>query len=122
MHLVGGGPGDPDLLTVRARRLLATADVVVTDRLAPQVAELDQEVIDVGKAPGRHAMAQEAINDLLVQRAWPVRWWCGSRGGDPFVLGRGGEEALACAAAGLPVTVVPGRRRRCRCRQPRVSR
>ncbi|MCB0914825.1 MAG: uroporphyrinogen-III C-methyltransferase [Actinobacteria bacterium] len=112
VYLVGGGPGDPELITVRGRRLLAVADVVVMDRLAPWTAlatlPADVEVIDVGKAPGRHAMSQEQINDLLVHRARAGKVVVRLKGGDPFVLGRGGEEALACAAAGVPVTVVPG--------------
>jgi uroporphyrin-III C-methyltransferase/precorrin-2 dehydrogenase/sirohydrochlorin ferrochelatase len=112
VHLVGAGPGDPDLMTVRARRLLSLADVVVTDRLAP-VAVLegvgdDVEIVDVGKAPGRHAMAQEQINDLLVDRARQGKVVVRLKGGDPFVLGRGGEEALHCIAAGIDVDVVPG--------------
>lgn len=112
VHLVGGGPGDPDLLTVRARRLLALADVVVMDRLAPwpALAELDDdvEVIDVGKSPGNHAMSQERINEVLIERARAGKVVVRLKGGDPFVLGRGGEEALACLAAGVPVSVVPG--------------
>ena len=108
VYLVGGGPGDPDLLTVRARRLLALADVVVMDRLAPwpALAELDDdvEVIDVGKSPGNHAMAQEQINEVLIARARAGQVVVRLKGGDPFVLGRGGEEALACLAAGIPVT------------------
>jgi uroporphyrin-III C-methyltransferase/precorrin-2 dehydrogenase/sirohydrochlorin ferrochelatase len=112
VYLVGAGPGHEELLTVRARRVLAAADVVVMDRLAPwQVLnELDDEVevIDVGKAPGRHAMSQSAINELLVERALAGAVVVRLKGGDPFVLGRGGEEALACAAAGVAVEVVPG--------------
>jgi uroporphyrin-III C-methyltransferase/precorrin-2 dehydrogenase/sirohydrochlorin ferrochelatase len=112
VYLVGAGPGHEDLLTVRARRLLATADVVVMDRLAPWQALStladNVEVIDVGKAPGRHAMSQADINDLLVARARHGAVVVRLKGGDPFVLGRGGEEALACAAAGVPVEVVPG--------------
>jgi uroporphyrin-III C-methyltransferase/precorrin-2 dehydrogenase/sirohydrochlorin ferrochelatase len=112
VFLVGGGPGDPDLLTTRARRVLSLADVVVTDRLAP-VAVLhtlaeDVEVVDVGKAPGRHALPQSEINDLLVERARQGLVVVRLKGGDPFVLGRGGEEALACITAGVEVEVVPG--------------
>jgi uroporphyrin-III C-methyltransferase / precorrin-2 dehydrogenase / sirohydrochlorin ferrochelatase len=112
VHLVGGGPGDDGLLTVRGRRLLAHADVVVVDRLAPRgvldhLAD-DVELIDCGKTPGHHQLTQDQINDVIVERAR-----CGLdvvrlKGGDPFVLGRGGEEALACHAAGVPVDVVPG--------------
>ena len=112
VYLVGGGPGDPDLLTVRARRLLSLADVVVTDRLAP-VHALDQlapdvSIIDVGKAPGRHALPQPDINELLVEQATAGKVVVRLKGGDPFVLGRGGEEALHCLQAGVDVEVVPG--------------
>jgi uroporphyrin-III C-methyltransferase/precorrin-2 dehydrogenase/sirohydrochlorin ferrochelatase len=110
--LVGGGPGDPGLITVRGRRLLALADVVVADRLGPRdlLAHLgpDVEIIDVGKAPGLHAVSQEQINALLVERALAGKRVVRLKGGDPFVFGRGGEEAMACARAGVPVQVVPG--------------
>ena len=110
--LVGGGPGDPGLVSVRGRRLLAEADVVLVDRLAPRalVDELDPdvEVVDVGKTPGHHPMPQEGINRLLVEHARAGRRVVRLKGGDPFVLGRGGEEALACVAAGVTVDVVPG--------------
>ena len=110
--LVGGGPGDDGLLTSRARELLATADVVVVDRLAPRavVGRLPStvRVIDVGKAPGRHALAQDRINDLLVEEALAGRAVVRLKGGDPYVLGRGGEERLACEAHGIRVEVVPG--------------
>jgi uroporphyrin-III C-methyltransferase / precorrin-2 dehydrogenase / sirohydrochlorin ferrochelatase len=112
VFLVGAGPGDPDLLTVRARRLLSLADVVVTDRLAPVAAlrSLPEsvQVVDVGKAPGRHALPQDEINALLVEQARLGRVVVRLKGGDPFVLGRGGEEALACVRAGVAVEVVPG--------------
>ncbi|MFF1867899.1 uroporphyrinogen-III C-methyltransferase [Streptomyces sp. CB03911] len=110
--LVGGGPGDPDLITVRGRRLLADADVVVADRLAPRelLAELAPhvEVIDASKIPYGRYMAQEAINRTLIEHAKAGKFVVRLKGGDPYVFGRGGEELLACAEAGLPVTVVPG--------------
>jgi uroporphyrin-III C-methyltransferase/precorrin-2 dehydrogenase/sirohydrochlorin ferrochelatase len=110
--LVGGGPGDPGLMTVLGRRLLAEADVVVADRLGPRdiLAELDPdvEVIEAGKAPGAHRLTQDQINDLIVERALAGNRVVRLKGGDPFVFGRGGEEALACAQAGIPVQVVPG--------------
>ncbi|MGE2730490.1 uroporphyrinogen-III C-methyltransferase [Mycolicibacterium vaccae] len=110
--LVGGGPGDPELMTVRGRRLLAHADVVVADRLAPQelLAELspDIEVIDAAKIPYGRAMAQDAINNVLIDRARQGKFVVRLKGGDPFVFARGYEEIIACAEAGVPVTVVPG--------------
>jgi len=110
--LVGGGPGDAELITVRGRRLLAHADVVVADRLAPQelLAELspDVEVIDAAKIPYGRAMAQDAINDVLIDRAKAGKFVVRLKGGDPFVFARGYEEVIACADAGIPVTVVPG--------------
>ncbi len=110
--LVGGGPGDADLLTLRARRELAAADVVVVDRLAPQ-AVLDELgpavlILDVGKAPGRHPVPQHEINRLLVEHAQAGRRVVRLKGGDPFLLGRGAEEVAACRAAGIDVSVVPG--------------
>ena len=110
--LVGGGPGDPELITVRGRRLLAYADVVVADRLAPPelLAELPPhvEVIDAAKIPYGRAMAQEAINAVLIERARAGKFVVRLKGGDPFVFARGYEEVLACVDAGIPVTVVPG--------------
>ncbi|WP_407688569.1 uroporphyrinogen-III C-methyltransferase [Mycobacterium sp. HUMS_1102779] len=110
--LVGGGPGDPELITVRGRRLLAQADVVVADRLAPPelLAELSPhvEVIDAAKIPYGRAMAQDAINDVMIERARAGSFVVRLKGGDPFVFARGYEEVLACADAGIPVTVVPG--------------
>lgn len=110
--LVGGGPGDPDLLTVRARRLLSRADVVITDRLGPRDV-LDElaphvEVIDASKIPYGRAMAQQRINELLIEHARAGRFVVRLKGGDPFVYGRGFEEVIACTQAGVPVTVVPG--------------
>ncbi|WP_322860010.1 uroporphyrinogen-III C-methyltransferase [Mycobacterium europaeum] len=110
--LVGGGPGDPELITVRGRRLLAHADVVVADRLAPPelLAELPPhvEVIDAAKIPYGRAMAQDAINDVMIDRARSGKFVVRLKGGDPFVFARGYEEVLACVDAGIPVTVVPG--------------
>jgi uroporphyrin-III C-methyltransferase / precorrin-2 dehydrogenase / sirohydrochlorin ferrochelatase len=110
--LVGGGPGDPGLITVRGRQLLAEADVVVADRLGPRelLAELppDVTVIDAGKVPYRRQMSQDEINEALVTQARSGKFVVRLKGGDPFVFGRGGEEMLACLRAGVPVTVVPG--------------
>jgi uroporphyrin-III C-methyltransferase / precorrin-2 dehydrogenase / sirohydrochlorin ferrochelatase len=110
--LVGGGPGDPELITVRGRRLLSRADVVVTDRLGPRDL-LDSlgahvEVIDASKIPYGRAMNQARINELLVTRARAGKFVVRLKGGDPYVFGRGFEEVLACAEAGVAVTVVPG--------------
>ena len=110
--LVGGGPGDPELITVRGRRLVASADVIVVDRLAPRglLEDLPDsvEVIDCGKSAHRHNLTQKEINDVLVERALAGKRVVRLKGGDPFVFGRGGEEYLACVQAGIPVTVVPG--------------
>ena len=110
--LVGGGPGDPDLITVRGRRLLAEADVVIADRLGPRdlLDELPPgvEVIDAAKIPYGRYMAQEAINAALVEHATAGRSVVRLKGGDPYVFGRGREEAQVLAEAGIPVTVVPG--------------
>jgi uroporphyrin-III C-methyltransferase/precorrin-2 dehydrogenase/sirohydrochlorin ferrochelatase len=110
--LVGGGPGDPDLLTLRAARLLRQADVIVTDRLGPR-AMLDElapgvEVVDVGKVPRGPGARQEEINRILIERAAAGQFVVRLKGGDPFIFGRGGEELLACAAAGIECSVVPG--------------
>jgi len=110
--LIGGGPGDPGLITVLGRRLLAEADVVVTDKLAPRslLAELDPdvEIIDAGKQPHAHNLTQQQINELIVDRARAGQRVVRLKGGDPFVFGRGGEEALACVQAGVSFQVVPG--------------
>ena len=110
--LVGGGPGDPGLMTVRGRQALATADVVLADHLAPQslLSSLPPhvEVVDASKLPRGRSMAQEQINALLVEHALAGRRVVRLKGGDPFVFGRGFEELEACTAAGVPVEVVPG--------------
>ncbi|MFF8386643.1 uroporphyrinogen-III C-methyltransferase [Streptomyces kanasensis] len=110
--LVGGGPGDPDLITLRGRRLLAEADVVIADRLGPRdlLDELPPhvEVIDAAKIPYGRFMAQEAINNALIEHARRGRSVVRLKGGDPFVFGRGMEEAQALAEVGIPCTVVPG--------------
>jgi len=110
--LVGGGPGAEDLLTLRGRRALSEADVVVADRLGP-TSVLDAlppgvEVVDVGKTAGHHPVPQHEINRILVERAKRGQTVVRLKGGDPFVYGRGGEEVLACREAGVPVEVVPG--------------
>jgi uroporphyrin-III C-methyltransferase len=112
VYLVGAGPGDPELITVKGARALAGADVVVYDRLvAPALLETTPpaaERVYVGKEPGRAAMRQEQIDALLVERALTGDVVVRLKGGDPFVFGRGGEEALACARAGVPCVVIPG--------------
>jgi uroporphyrin-III C-methyltransferase/precorrin-2 dehydrogenase/sirohydrochlorin ferrochelatase len=110
--LVGGGPGDPGLITVDGLRALSQADVVVADHLAPLslLASLptDVEVVDASKLPRGRSMAQEQINALLVERARAGKRVVRLKGGDPFVFGRGMEEVQECLAAGIPVEVVPG--------------
>ncbi|MFJ8947132.1 uroporphyrinogen-III C-methyltransferase [Streptomyces sp. NPDC102395] len=112
VSLVGGGPGDPDLITVRGRRLLAEADVVIADRLGPRdlLAELPShvEVIDAAKIPYGRFMAQEAINNALIEHAKQGKAVVRLKGGDPYVFGRGMEELQALAEAGIACTVVPG--------------
>lgn len=110
--LVGGGPGDPDLITVAGRRALSEADIVVADHLAPREL-LDElpghvEVVDAGKLPRGNSTAQEDINATIITRARAGQRVVRLKGGDPFIFGRGFEEVMACARAGLPCTVIPG--------------
>ncbi|WP_193611588.1 uroporphyrinogen-III C-methyltransferase [Nocardioides lijunqiniae] len=110
--LVGGGPGDPDLISVAGRKALMEADVVVADRLAPRelLGQLpaDVELVDVAKLPRGRSAQQEEINRVIVERALEGRRVVRFKGGDNFVFGRGYEEVLACREAGVPVTVIPG--------------
>jgi uroporphyrin-III C-methyltransferase/precorrin-2 dehydrogenase/sirohydrochlorin ferrochelatase len=111
-YLVGAGPGSPDLITIRGRQLLASADVVLFDRLVPpellHYARRDAELISVGKTPHRPSITQKQLNRLLVRLVQSGKRVCRLKGGDPFVFGRGGEELEALAAAGLRFQVVPG--------------
>ncbi len=110
--LVGAGPGDPDLLTLRAARLIMRASLIVHDGLVDPailaLARADARLVSVAKSRSRHTMAQGDINALLVREALAGREVVRLKGGDPFIFGRGGEEAEACRAAGVPVEVVPG--------------
>jgi uroporphyrin-III C-methyltransferase len=112
VYLVGAGPGDPELLTLKAARLLAEAEVVVYDRLVSDdvlaLANPAADFIAVGKAPKCHPVPQEEINAILVRSALAGRMTVRLKGGDPFIFGRGSEEALAVRAAGIPCYVVPG--------------
>jgi uroporphyrin-III C-methyltransferase len=112
VRIVGGGPGPSDLLTLAAARALREADVVLYDRLGPvdRLPELapQAQLIDVGKRPGHHPIPQERIEAMLVEHARAGRDVVRLKGGDPYVLGRGAEEVLACRAAGVRVEVIPG--------------
>jgi len=112
VYLVGAGPGDPRLLTLRGAEVLRQADVVIYDRLAPaavlDLAPGNAERVYAGKEPGGGTLDQDAINALMVERARQGKTVVRLKGGDPFVFGRGAEEALACARAHVPFEVVPG--------------
>ncbi len=112
VYLVGAGPGDPDLITVKGLNLLRRADVVIYDRLIAREllaeARQDAELIDAGKLPQKHRLDQSEINMLLINRAKQGKVVVRLKGGDPFVFGRGGEEALACFSAGILFEIVPG--------------
>ena len=112
VYLVGAGPGDPDLLTLRAARLLANARLVIHDGLVDPailaLAPADAELVSVAKRRARHTLPQDEINALMVREARAGRYVVRLKGGDPLVFGRGGEEAEACRAAGVPVEIVPG--------------
>ncbi len=112
VYLVGAGPGDSDLITVKGLRLLRRADVVVYDRLIPfellEETRPEAELIDAGKQPTRHRLAQDEINSILLDRALKGYDVVRLKGGDPLVFGRGGEEALACRQNGIPFEIVPG--------------
>ncbi len=112
VYLVGAGPGDPDLITVRGMDLLRSGDVIVYDRLIAQELLLQRrpgaELINVGKSPGKSSIPQEEINQILIDRALQGKRVVRLKGGDPFVFGRGGEEQEACRKAGIRCVVVPG--------------
>ena len=112
VYLIGAGPGDPDLLTIKALRLIQQADTIVYDRLiSTEILELIPEGtarLYAGKASGSHSLTQEEINDLLVQVAQPGRCVVRLKGGDPYIFGRGSEEALYLARHGIDFEVVPG--------------
>jgi uroporphyrinogen III methyltransferase/synthase len=112
VYLVGAGPGDPGLITVKGLELVRRADVLIYDRLIPrellEEAKTDAEKIDVGKLPQQHRLPQDDINRMLIEKARQDKVVVRLKGGDPFVFGRGGEEALACYAAGVPFVLVPG--------------
>lgn len=112
VYLVGAGPGDPGLITIKGLKILQKADVIVYDRLIPHEllneAGADAEKIDVGKLPQMHRLEQSQINQILIDKAQEGKTVVRLKGGDPFVFGRGGEEGLACFQAGIPFEVVPG--------------
>ncbi|QSF47341.1 uroporphyrinogen-III C-methyltransferase [Paenibacillus tianjinensis] len=112
ISIVGAGPGDPELITVKAMRRIQAADVILYDRLVNEelldYASVDSIRIYCGKAPGQHSMSQESIERVMINHAAAGSHVVRLKGGDPFVFGRGGEEALAAAAAGIPYEIIPG--------------
>ena len=112
VYLVGAGPGDPDLITRKGLRLLRRADAVIFDRLIPfellDETRSDAELINAGKEPTRHRLAQEDINALIIDRALRGKIVVRLKGGDPLIFGRGAEEALVCREHGIPFEIVPG--------------
>jgi uroporphyrin-III C-methyltransferase len=112
VYIVGAGPGDPELITVKALRRIQLADVILYDRLANKelldYARSDAQLVYCGKAPGAHSMTQERINQALIDYALAGKNVVRLKGGDPFVFGRGGEEAVAAAEHGIPYEIVPG--------------
>jgi uroporphyrin-III C-methyltransferase len=112
VYLVGAGPGDPDLITRKGLRLIQTADVIIYDRLIPagllDEARPDAERINAGKLPTKHRLSQDVINELIVSHAQRGKMVVRLKGGDPFVFGRGSEEALVCRQADIPFEIVPG--------------
>src|SRR5437016_14010870 len=112
VYIVGAGPGNPDLITVRGLTCLRESDVVLHDRLIDlhllEEARPDAEIINVGKEPGDESLQQEHIQWLMIEKAREGKTVCRLKGGDPFVFGRGGEEAKALSEAGIPFEIVPG--------------
>jgi uroporphyrin-III C-methyltransferase len=126
VYLIGAGPGDAGLITVKGLELLKKADVIIYDRLASEEllrhAKEGAELIYVGKRAGKHSYSQEEINRLLIEKAGEGKLVVRLKGGDPFVFGRGGEEALALIKAGVDFEVVPGVTSAVRCRRRLIFR
>lgn len=112
VYLVGAGPGDPNLITVKGLRLIQSADVIIYDRLIPHEllseAHLGAELINAGKAPTKHRLNQDEINQTIVQKALQDKVVVRLKGGDPLVFGRGSEEAIVCTEHGIPFEIIPG--------------
>lgn len=112
VYLIGAGPGDPDLITRKGLRLIQQADVIIYDRLIPSEllgeARAGAELINAGKAPTKHRLSQDDINETIVKKALQGKVVVRLKGGDPFIFGRGGEEALVCYEHGIPFEIVPG--------------